>query len=183
MRQALACQLGGVVALAAGSLIPAAPVNAQTATACATASCELAQQTALTTLLQPFTTLPGTAAWTANYEVQQSIYLNSTYAQRVQSAQNSVLANAQNLIWLSNNNPSPFAAQVRAALANATVMAEFNAAYAVPHTAAQPTYLKHFTGYTMYQTYGLAGPYGVYNIDPHPFQTSAAIAATTSALT
>ena len=29
----------------------------------------------------------------------------------------------------------------------------------------------------MYQTYGLVGPYGVYNIDPHPFQTNAAIAA------
>lgn len=90
--------VGGIVALATGSVLAAA-AHAQTATACATASCELAQQTALTTLLQPFTTLPGTAAWTANYEVQQSIYLNSTYAQRVQSAQNSALANAQNLIW------------------------------------------------------------------------------------
>lgn len=129
MRQALACQFGGIVALSAGTLLSAAPAHSQTATACATASCELAQQTALTTLLQPFTTLPGTAAWTANYETQQSIYLNSTYAQRVQSAQNSVLANAQNLIWLSNNNPSPFAAQVRAALSIPSVMAEFNAAY------------------------------------------------------
>ena len=62
-----------------GSVLAAA-AHAQTATACATASSELAQQTALTTLLQPFTTLPGTAAWTANYETQQSIYLNSTYA-------------------------------------------------------------------------------------------------------
>ena len=77
--------VAGAFALAAGSAVVAA-AHAQTATACATASCELAQQTALTTLLQPFTTLPGTAAWTANYEVQQSIYLNSTYAQRVQSA-------------------------------------------------------------------------------------------------
>ena len=77
--------VGGVVALTAGSVLAAA-AHAQTATACATASCELAQQTALTTLLQPFTTLPGTVAWTANYQVQQNIYLNSTYAQRVQSA-------------------------------------------------------------------------------------------------
>jgi hypothetical protein len=70
-------------ALAAAFAMPTATAHAQTATA----SCELAQQTALTTLLQPFTSLPGTDAWTANYEVQQSIYLNSTYAQRVQSAQ------------------------------------------------------------------------------------------------
>ena len=95
---------------------------------CATASCEQAQQTALTTLLQPFTTLPGTAAWTANDETQQSIYLNSTYAQRVQSAQNAVLANAQNPIWLSNNTPSPFAANVRAAPAIPSVMAAFGSA-------------------------------------------------------
>ncbi len=53
------------------------------------------------------------------------------------------------------HNPSPFAANVRAALANPTVMAAFNATYAVPHTAAQPTYLKNFAGYTMYQTDGL----------------------------
>lgn len=46
----------------------------------------------------------------------------------MQSAQNSVPANAQNPIWLSNNNPSPFAAQVRAALANPTVMAAFGSA-------------------------------------------------------
>ena len=114
--------------LAASLLFAAGPAAAQTATACATTSCELAQQTALTTLLQPLTTLPGSAAWTANYDTQQSIYLNSTYARRVQSAQNSVLANAQNLIWLSNNNPSPFAANVRAALSNAGVMTEFGSA-------------------------------------------------------
>jgi hypothetical protein len=73
--------------LAASLLFASGPAAAQTTPACATASCELAQRTALTTLLQPFTTLPGTAAWTANYETQQSIHLNSTYAQRVQSAQ------------------------------------------------------------------------------------------------
>ncbi len=121
--------VGSVVALAAGSALVAA---AHAQTACATTSCELAEQTALTTLLSPFTTLPGTAAWTANYEVQQNIYLNSTYAQRVQSAQHIArafdalghcsamscrYAAAQSAAY---NNPSPFAANVRAALTEGT---------------------------------------------------------------
>ena len=55
-----------------------------------------------------------------------------------------------------------------AALANPSVMNAFATAYAVPHTAAQPTYLKGYSGYTMYNTYGLSGPYGVPNINPHP---------------
>lgn len=45
-----------------GSLIPVAPAGAQTAAACVTAACTSAQQSQLSSLLSPFTTLVGTNA-------------------------------------------------------------------------------------------------------------------------
>ncbi len=172
---AVACRVGAAVALATGSLIPVGPAAAQTATACATAACTSAQQSQLVSLLSPFTTLPGTNAFSANFQIEGNIYQNATYNQRVQAAQNAILANAPTLIWAANNNPSPLAANVLAALANSDVMNAFNNAYAVPHTAAQPTFLKGYTGFTMYQTYGQSGPFNLPNIDPHPLQTNPVI--------
>ena len=172
---AVACRLGAALALATGSLIPVGPAAAQTATACVTAQCTSAQQGQLVSLLSPFTTLAGTNAFSADFQIQGNIYQNATYAQRVQAAQNAILANAPTLIWAANNNPSPLAANVLAALANSNVMNAFNNAYVVPHTAAQPTFLKGYPGFTTHQNYGQSGPYNLPNIDPHPFQTNPAI--------
>ena len=122
---AVACRLGAAFALATGSLIPVGPAAAQTATACVTAACTSAQQGQLVSLLSPFTTLAGTNAFSADFQIQGNIYQNATYAQRVQAAQNAILANAPTLIW-ADNNPSPLAANVLAALANSNVMNAFN---------------------------------------------------------
>src|SRR3954471_20700659 len=155
MRQAIACRLGATFALAAGSLggslIDVAPAEAQTASACVTVSCVSAQRSELTTLLAPFTTLVGTNAFAANFQIEGNIYQNATYAQRVQAAQNAILADAPTLIWYANNNPSPLAANVLAALTNSNVMNAFNNAYVIPHTAAQPTFLKGYPGFTTHQ--------------------------------
>jgi autotransporter-associated beta strand protein len=178
--EALACRVGATLALAAGSLIgllvPLAPAGAQTpAAACVTAACTSAQQSQLSLLLTPFTTLSSTSAFSANFQAQTTIYQNSTYSQRVQAAQNAILADAQTLIWQPDNNPSPLAPNVLAALGNSSVMNQVNIAYAVPHTAAQPTFLKGNPAFTTYQLYGQSGPYPLPNIDPHPFQTNPAI--------
>src|ERR1044072_3214051 len=167
---ALAMRVGAAVALATGALIPVAPGGAQTATACATAACTSAQQSQLVSLLSPFTTLAGTSAFAADFQIQGNIYQNATYNQRVQAAQNAVLANAPTLIWAANTNPSPLAANVLAALADSNVRNAFNADYAVPHTAAQPTFLKSYTGFTTHQLYGQSGPSTLTHIGPHASQ-------------
>ena len=81
---AVACQLGAALALATGSLIPVGPAAAQTATACVTAQCN-SRQGQLVSLLSPFTTLAGTNAFSADFQIQGNIYQNATYAQRVQA--------------------------------------------------------------------------------------------------
>ena len=172
---AFASRLGAAVALAMGSLIPVAPAGAQTASACVTAACTTAQQNQLASLLSPFTTLVGTNALTASFQTETGIYQNATYDQRVQAAQNADLTAVLTLIWQPNNNPSPLDNSVLAALTNTSVMNQVNNAYTVPHTAAQPTFLKGYTGFTTYQSFGQSGPYNLPNIDPHPFQTNPAI--------
>jgi autotransporter-associated beta strand protein len=171
---ALVYRVGVALALATASLVPVAPAGAQTpaASACATAACTSAQQSQLSSLLSPFTTLVGTNAFSANFQIEGNIYQNATYSQRVQAAQNADLSAAQTLIWQPNNNPSPLAANVLAALANSNVMNQVDIAYAVPHTAAQPTFLKGNPNFTTYQNYGQSGPYNLANVDPHPFQTN-----------
>jgi hypothetical protein len=111
----------------------------------------------------------------ASFQTETNIYQNATYAQRVQAAPNATLANVLTLIWLPANNPSPLDASVQAALANSTVMTQVNNAYNIPHTAAQPTFLKGNPNFTTYQSFGQSGPFNLPNIDPHPFQTNPVI--------
>jgi hypothetical protein len=172
--KARACRLGAAVALAAGSLTSVAPAGAQTpaGAACVTAACTSAQQSQLSSLLSPFTTLAGTNALSASFQTEGRIYQNATYAQQVQAAPNATLANVLTLIWLPANNPSPLDANVSAALANSTVLGAVNNAYNIPHTVAQPTFLKGNPNFTTYQSFGQTGPWNLPNIDPHPFQTN-----------
>ena len=110
---ALAVRVSAAVALASGSLIAVAtPAAAQPAVVCGTAACNSAQQSQLVSLLSPFTTLAATPAFAADFQIQGNIYQNAPYGQRVQAAQNAILANAPTLIWAANNNPSPLAANV-----------------------------------------------------------------------
>ncbi len=76
------------------------------------------------------------------------------------------------LIRQPNNNPSPLAANVLAALANPNVMNQVNAAFAVPNVTSQAQFLKSYSGFTTYTSFGQSGPYNVVNIDPHPLQTN-----------
>lgn len=172
---ALACQLGAALALATGSLIPVAPASAQTATACVTAACTTAQQNQLTSLLSPFTTLVGTNAFSVNFRTQTTLYQSPTYNQQLQAAANANLPAVLTLIWQANNNPSSLDANVLSALGNSTVMSAVNNAFQVPNISSQATFLKSYSNFTSYQSYGQSGPYNLANIDPHPFQTNPVI--------
>jgi outer membrane autotransporter protein len=165
------------IALTTGSLIAALPAGAQTppATPCTTAACSSAQQGQLTSLLSPFASLVGTPALSTAFQLETGIYQNASYSQRVLAAQNADLAAVTTLIWQPNNNPSPLAANVLAALANPAVMNQVNAAFAVPNVTSQAQFLKSYGGFTTYTSFGQSGPYNVVNIDPHPFQTNPTI--------
>ena len=169
---ALACRLGAAFALAAGSLVAVTPAGAQTASACVTAACASAQQGQLSSLLSPFSTLAGTNAFSVNFQTEGTLYQGATYNQRVQAAINNTLADVLTLIWQPANNPSPIANNVLTALGNTNVMTQVNNAFQVGNVTSQPTYLKGYTGFTTYTSYGQSGPYTLTNIDPHPFQTN-----------
>ena len=124
-------------------------------------ACISAQQSQLSSLLSPFTTLAGTSALSASFQTEGRIYQNATYAQQLQAAPNATLANVLTLIWLPANNPSSLDANVQAALANSTVMSAVNNAYNIPHTAAQPTFLKGNPNFTTYQSFGQTGPWNL----------------------
>ncbi|GEP55860.1 autotransporter domain-containing protein [Reyranella soli] len=175
MRQARQYGLSAAFALATGSLIHAAPAGAQTATACVTAACTTTQQNQLTSLLSPFTTLVGTNALSASFQTQTSLYQSPTYNQQLQAAANANLAAVLTQIWQPYNNPSSLDANVLAALGNSSVMTAVNNAFQVPNISSQATFLKSYTGFTTYQSFGQSGPYNLANIDPHPFQTNAVI--------
>ena len=53
---------------------PLASADAHTAAACATVSCVAAQENQLATLLTPFLTLPGTASFAGNQQIEGRIY-------------------------------------------------------------------------------------------------------------
>jgi outer membrane autotransporter protein len=175
MRQTRQYGLGAAFALAVVSLMPVAPAGAQTATACITAACNTAQQNQLTSVLSSFTTLVGTNAFAVNFQTQTTLYQSPTYNQQLQAAANANLPAVLTQIWEPYNNPSSLSANVLTALNNSTVMTAVNNAFQVPNISSQATFLKSYSNFTSYQSYGQSGPYNIANIDPHPFQTNTVI--------
>jgi autotransporter-associated beta strand protein len=126
-------------------------------------------------LLSSFASLANTAALQSNFSALTAIYLNATYNQRVQAAQNDNLGAVLNLIWYGNNNPSSLSQPALNALNNAAVSNQVNNVFNALTASEQVGYLKSY--FTTYQGYGISGPNNSLplNNDPRPFQTNPSV--------
>lgn len=150
----------------------------------ALAACQATDQEGV---LSSFTTLlgspAGVALLNANLQTEENIYLNSTQAQKIEAAENSLLQYAPQsiLILAFGTTPSfgyvaniPTATGLPVTVANVVGLGTPGALF----SSVQST--KDFYGaYNIYGTaYGYAGPYASQpdiNGDPRPFQTSSLI--------